>query len=132
MSEESNSKCPVRLHANEDMNGNGNGTADNLSSAPFWDRLWGSTASSNENQCKEEVIASPISSSTVPSSLEEAAAYAQTPQVDQKFPLALDRQVSSIARGMPRVLYLPYRIIKTGPPPRLDGYTRQNNKCIMP
>ena len=41
------------------------------------------------------------SSMNVPASTEEAAKYAQTPQVDQRLPLSTHRSVSSIPRGKP-------------------------------
>jgi cytochrome c heme-lyase len=75
---------------------------DSSSSSSFWSRLWwptesGFTSSGSSSGSSATVDACPVPST--PSSLEQAAQYAQTPQPDQTVRLATARQVSSIPRG---------------------------------
>lgn len=71
------SRCPVQ---------HGEATSDG--SVSWWSNLFSQSTAPDATAC-----------TSTPSSLEEAARHAQTPQPDQKLALRTDRQVSSIPRG---------------------------------
>lgn len=82
------SKCPV------------NNKEDLAAQGASWSS-WFSSSKQEESTAEASLSSSscPVGWQGAPASIEEAAKHAQTPQPDQRFPLGVDRQISSIRRG---------------------------------
>ena len=105
----SSSKCPVQ-HGGAGASTDNKNEESSSTSSSFWGSFWktttlttttpamSSTESSNLSSASSCPVATTQHGAAAVASLEEAARHAQTPQPDQKLPLATNRQISSIPR----------------------------------
>lgn len=94
--------CPVK-HSPSSTSDTNTSTTEGIQSSP-----WGSWFRKQQPKqeepkpCGSSIInqgSCPIQNGTIPSSIEEAAKHAQTPQPDQTIPLSTHRTMSSIPKG---------------------------------